>query len=391
MTERLYLDHNATSPLRPSALAAMSALLAEPGNASSIHREGQAARVHIEKARAQVAKLVGADPRAVVFTSGATEADNLALSPVVEIAGKTVQYDVLLISSIEHPAVRAGGRFAQDTIEEIPVDANGVVDLDALDLMLARHKGAGRRPFVSVMAANNETGVMQPLNNVAARVRAVDGIFHVDAVQVPGRVPFDLVASGADLISMTAHKFGGPQGIGALIAKNDTIRILPAHRGGGQEHGARAGTENVAAIVGFGAATEEVTRTISEEANRLAALRERLENGMRAVNPSMIVFSEAALRVPNTTCYAVPGITAETALIAFDLDGIAVSSGSACSSGKVAASHVLAAMKVTPEIARCAIRVSTGWNTKEADIARFLESFARLCAKQNEGKRTIAA
>jgi cysteine desulfurase len=301
-----------------------------------------------------------------------------------------VSCDVLLISAVEHPAVSVGGRFAQHQIETIPVDAAGVVALDALDLILARHKGAGRRPFVSVMAANNETGVIQPLADIASRVHGIGGVFHVDAVQVPGRYPFDLAASGADLISITAHKLGGPQGAGALIARDDRTRVPSIIRGGGQERGARAGTENVVAIVGFGAAAEAAASKVSEEAGRLAGLRDKIEKGLRAAAPDTVIFSEAALRVPNTTYYAVPGITAETSLMAYDLAGVAVSSGSACSSGKVAASPVLSAMKADPEIARCAIRVSSGWNTMDADIVRFLEVFSELHAKQ-KGKRTIAA
>ena len=390
MMTRVYLDHNATSPLRPAAIEAMTAVLAAPGNASSTHREGQAARARVEQARAQVAKLVGADPRAVVFTSGATEADGLALTPELELSGREVKCDVLLISAVEHPAIRVGGRFRQEQIETIPVGTSGVVDLAALDLVLARHMGAGRRPFVSVMAANNETGVIQPLAEIASRVHAVGGVFHADAVQVPGRYPFDLAASGADLISLTAHKLGGPQGAGALIARDDKTRVPSIIRGGGQERGARAGTENVVAIVGFGAAAEAAALKVSEEPGRLAGLRDRLEEGLRAIAPDTVIFSEAALRVPNTTYYAVPGITAETSLIAYDLAGIAVSSGSACSSGKVAASPVLSAMKADPDIARCAIRVSTGWSTTDADIVRFLEVFSGLHAKQR-GKRTVAA
>jgi cysteine desulfurase len=389
--DRTYLDHNATSPLRPRAREAMNAVLAETGNASSVHREGQAARAHIERARAEVARLVGADPAAVVFTSGATEADALALSPDVELSGRALRCDVLLISDIEHPAVRAGGRFAADKIETIPVDRDGVIDLGKLDTMLAHHKDTGRVPFVSVMAANNETGAIQPLSEIAARTHAAGGAFHTDAVQIAGRYPFDLAASGADLISISSHKLGGPQGAGALIARNSEIRIPPLWRGGGQERGARAGTENVAAIAGFGAAAEEAALNVSEEAGRLANLREKLEHGIRAVAAEAVIFSEAALRVPNTTYFAVPGMSAETALIGFDLEGVAVSSGSACSSGKVAASSVLSAMRVEPEIARCAIRASFGWNTTDADIVRFLEVFVRLYARQHEGKRKSAA
>lgn len=390
--DRVYLDHNATSPLRPAAREAMLSALAETGNASSVHREGQAARARVEHARAQAAALVGADPQAVVFTSGATEAVATELSPELELSGRTVVCDVLLVSAIEHPAVRAGGRFAAEKIEIIPVDGKGLIDLAALEVMLARHKGAGRRAFVSVMAANNETGVIQPLREIAKLVHdVVDGVFHVDAVQIVGRYPFDLETSGADLISVSSHKLGGPQGAGAIIARNAETRVPPLVRGGGQERGARAGTENVTAIAGFGAAAEDAALRVTEEAGRFAGLREKLERGIRTITPSAVIFSEAALRVPNTTCFAVPGMTAETALIAFDLEGVAVSSGSACSSGKVAASETLKAMKIDPALAKGAIRVSTGWNTADAEIVRFLEVFARVYAPAIKPSRTKAA
>ena len=390
--DRVYLDHNATSPLRPPARDAMLSALAETGNASSVHREGQAARACVEHARAQVARLVGADPQAVVFTSGATEAIAAALSPELELSSRAVVCDVLLISAIEHPAVRAGGRFAPGKIEIIPVDGEGLLDLAALEIMLARHnKSAGRRAFVSVMAANNETGVMQPLGEIAKLVHPVDGVFHVDAVQVVGRYPFDLETSGADLISISSHKLGGPQGAGAIIVRNAETRVPPLVRGGGQERGARAGTENVAAIAGFGAAAEAAALDVSVEAGRLAGLREKLERGIRTITSSAVIFSEPALRVPNTTCFAVPGMTAETALIAFDLEGVAVSSGSACSSGKVAASETLKAMKIDPALAKGGIRASTGWNTADADIVRFLEVFARVYTPAIKASRTRAA
>jgi cysteine desulfurase len=388
---RVYLDHNATSSLRPAAREAMLAALAETGNASSVHREGQAARARVERAREQVALLVGADPQAVIFTSGATEAIATALTPELELSGRAVVCDVLLVSATEHPAVRAGGRFAADKIEIIPVDGSGLIDLTMLDAMLARHKGAGRRPFVSVMAANNETGAIQPLAEIAKLVHAVEGIFHADAVQIVGRYPFDLETSGADLISISSHKLGGPQGVGALIMRDADTRVPPLLRGGGQERGARAGTENVAAIAGFGAAAEDAALGVAEATGRLAGLREKLEAGIRSILPSTVVFSEAVLRVPNTTCFAVPGMIAETALIAFDLEGVAVSSGSACSSGKVAASETLKAMKVEPRLAKGAIRVSTGWNTADTDIVRFLEVFARVYAPAIKTSRTKAA
>jgi len=391
MTDRVYLDHNATSPLRPEARAAMAAVLAETGNASSIHAEGRAARARVEAARTAVAGLVGAEPAAVTFTSGATEAIALALSPELELSGLPVRCDVLLISGVEHPAVRAGGRFPAERIEIIPVDREGIVDLIALDAMLTRHRNGGRRALVSVLAANNETGVIEPLREIGARVHAAEGVFHTDAVQIAGRYPFGLETSGADLISLSSHKLGGPQGVGALIARDADTRLPPLLRGGGQERGARAGTENVAAIAGFGAVATSAEMMLAEEVGRLAGLRDRLEDGLRDIAPQAVILSAGALRIPNTTCFAVPGIAAETAVIAFDLEGVALSAGAACSSGKVGPSTALAAMKIEPELARGAVRASLGWNSTRADIVRFLEIFARLYAALTERSRTKAA
>ena len=391
MTDRVYLDHNATSPLRPEARAAMAAVLAETGNASSIHAEGRAARARIEAARTAVAALVGAEPAAVTFTSGATEAIALALSPELELSGRPVRCDVLLISGVEHPAVRAGGRFPAERIEIVPVDRAGIVDLVALDAMLTRHRNGGRRALVSVLAANNETGVIEPLREIGARVHAAEGVFHTDAVQIAGRYPFGLETSGADLISLSSHKLGGPQGAGALIARDADTRLPPLLRGGGQERGARAGTENVAAIAGFGAVATSAGMMLAEEVGRLAGLRDRLEDGLLDIAPRAVILSAGALRIPNTTCFAVPGIAAETAVIAFDLEGVALSAGAACSSGKVGPSVALAAMKIEPELARGAVRASLGWNSTQADIVRFLEIFARLYAALTERSRTKAA
>jgi cysteine desulfurase len=391
MTDRVYLDHNATSPLRPEARAAMAAALAETGNASSIHAEGRAARARIETAREAIATLVGAEPAAVIFTSGATEAVALALSPEMELSGRPVRCDVLLISGIEHPAVRAGGRFAAERIEIIPVDRQGLVDLTALDAMLTRHRNGGRRALVSVMAANNETGVIEPLREIGVRVHAAEGVFHTDAVQIAGRYPFGLETSGADLISLTSHKLGGPQGVGALIARDADTRVPPLLRGGGQERGARAGTENVAAIAGFGAVAASAGMMLAEEVGRLAGLRDRLEEGLQDIAPEVVILSEGAPRIPNTTCFAVPGVAAETAVIAFDLEGVALSAGAACSSGKVGPSTALAAMKIEPGLARGAMRASLGWNSTKADVARFLTVFARVYASLTERSRTQAA
>jgi cysteine desulfurase len=388
--ERVYLDHNATSPLRPAAQAAVQRALGL-GNASSVHAEGRAARAAIERAREQVAELVGADPRAITFTSGATEANTAALAPEFHVGSQVVRVDVLFLSAVEHPSVRAGGRFAAGQVEIIPVDRDGVVDLAALETLLARHKDAGRRALVSVMAANNETGVVEPIAEIASRVHAADGIFHCDAVQMVGRLPFGIAVSGADLISISSHKLGGPHGCGALIARNEEIRVPALLRGGGQERGRRAGTENVSAIAGFGAAAEESAAKRSSEATRLAGLRDAAEAGLRAIAPDAIVLSAGAGRLPNTICFAAPGVTAETAVMAFDLEGIAVSAGAACSSGKVGPSETLAAMQVAPEIAKGAIRVSLGWSTSESDVSRFLEVWKRVYLNLSQRRRERAA
>jgi cysteine desulfurase len=373
MTQRAYLDWNATAPLRVEARAAMIAAL-EAANASSVHAEGRAARALVEKARGQVAVLVGASPANVTFTSGATEANMLALTPTADGAR-----DRLFVSAVEHPSVRSGGRFAADCVEELPVDGDGIVDLAAL----ARALGRAKRPLVSVMLANNETGVIQPIRPIAGIVHAAGGLLHVDAVQAPGRIACRIDELGVDLMTISSHKLGGPQGAGALIRRGD-LCLEPLIKGGGQERGLRAGTENVAAIAGFGAACAAVTMA---DAPRLAGLRERLEAGIRAATPDAVIFGAKVARLPNTTLFAVPGLKAETAIIAFDLAGVALSSGSACSSGKVAASHVLAAMGVAPALARGAVRVSFGWASAESDLERFLGTWKKLAGSLLKEKR----
>jgi cysteine desulfurase len=363
MPTEAYLDWNATAKLRPEAQAAVTAALDVTGNPSSVHGAGRAARRLIEEARDKVVALVGVTARDVVFTSGGTEANMLALSPALGAE--------LLVSAIEHPSVRSGGRFA--AAEDIAVTAAGVVDLAALERQLA-----GRaRPLVSLMLANNETGVIQPVVEVAAVVHAAGGLLHVDAVQGPGRIACDFKALGADLMTLSSHKIGGPQGVGALI-RRDGLALDPQIKGGGQERGARAGTENVAGIAGFGAAAEAVRQGWTGEANRMAALRDRLEAGIKAVAPKAVIFGHEAVRLPNTTLFSVPGMKAETAVIAFDLEGVAVSSGAACSSGKVSPSHVLAAMGAVPELARGAIRVSLGYATSDEDVGTILKAWEKL-------------
>jgi cysteine desulfurase len=372
-----YLDWNASAPLRPEARAAMAAALDQTGNPSSVHAAGRAARRLVEEARERVAALVGASPREVIFTGGGTEANMTALAPGLG--------DSLVVSAIEHPSVLNGGRFGD--IGKVPVTADGVVDLAALTGVLAGRS----RPLVSLMLANNESGVIQPVAAAAARVHAAGGLLHVDAVQGPGRIPCDFKSLGADLMTLSAHKIGGPQGVGALV-RRDGLSLDPLVRGGGQERGARAGTENVAGIVGFGAAAEAARKAFPEEAARMAALRDRVEDGIRAITPQAVVFGSDVPRLPNTTLLGFAGLKAETAVIAFDLDGVAVSSGAACSSGKVTPSHVLAAMGVSPELAGSAIRVSTGYATTDEDVGMLLNAWAKLTeGLYKAGNHVVAA
>ena len=349
----------------------MCAALALTGNASSIHAEGRSARRLVEQARERVARLVGTEPRNVTFTSSATEANALALTPSIDIGGRREPRDRLFVSAVEHPSVRCGGRFSAGQVEELPVTSDGLVDLDAFRSSLSRSE----RPLVSVMLANNESGVVQPISEIADIVHAVDGVLHVDAVQGPGRIACDIGALGADLMSISSHKLGGPQGVGALIRRGDVHVADPLIRGGGQERGLRAGTENVAAIAGFGAAASAAQHS---DPRRLAILRDRFEAGLRSSTPQAMIFGEKVRRLPNTSLFTVPGLKAETAIIAFDLNGIAVSSGSACSSGKVQASHVLAAMGVEPALARGAVRVSLGPGTTEAEIDVLLTAWNKV-------------
>ncbi|MEK9280275.1 cysteine desulfurase [Bradyrhizobium sp. ISRA442] len=372
MRNRVYLDWNATTPLRAEARMAMLAAWDLIGNPSSVHAEGREARRLIEKARGALASAVGALPRNVVFTSSGTEANVLALSPGLSApAGGTVER--LLVSAVEHASVLAGGRFPSDRIGQIRVTPSGVVDLEHLNALL----GAGAPALVSIMAANNETGALEPIGKAAKVVHDAGGLLHVDAIQALGKIPFDIKAVGADLATFSAHKIGGPKGVGALVVAEGVSGLEPVLRGGGQELGRRAGTENVAGIAGFGAAVKTAVQTLSEDAERMASLRDRLENGLRSIAGATI-FSDDVQRLPNTVLFSAPGLKAETAVIGFDLEGIAVSSGSACSSGKVQPSHVLSAMGFGPAIAQGAVRVSLGWSTQPEDINRALEAWRKL-------------
>jgi cysteine desulfurase len=356
-----YLDWNATAPLRPEAAAAMTAALARCGNPSSVHRRGRAARAELERARVAVAALVGAPAEGVVFVSGGTEANHLALLG----AGRRR----VLVSAVEHGSVL----HAVPAAEHIPVDRDGIVRLDALADLLA----ADARPaLVSVMLANNETGVTQPTAEIAAMARAHGALFHCDAVQAAGKIPLDATAIGADLVTLSAHKLGGPPGIAALVVTGG-LELMPLLRGGGQERGRRAGTENLPGIAGFAAAAQAAAAKIGIY-DRVRALRDAVEAEIAAIAPEAVVLGAAVPRLPNTAAIAMPGTAAETQIIALDLDGVMVSAGAACSSGKVGPSHVLAAMGVGPDIAASTIRVSLGWGTTETDVALFLQSWTAL-------------
>ncbi len=388
MTERSYFDWNATAPLRAEARRAAEAALALVGNPSSVHAEGRTARHVVENARHDVAALVGAKAADVFFTSSGTEANMLALSPHWQAGADKRPLDRLFISAVEHASVRAGGRFAPEATEDLPVDGEGRLRLDALEKALANSKGS----LVSLMLANNETGVIQPVAEAAPIIHAAGSLLHVDAVQAAGRVSCDISALGADLLTLSAHKIGGLKGTGALIRASEDLHLNdPLIRGGGQERGLRAGTENVPGIAAFGAAAMVARRDGEAEAHRISELRVKLETGLRSIASGTVIFGEGAPRLPNTTLFALEGMKAETAVIAFDLEGIAVSSGSACSSGKVQPSHVLGAMGVSPALLRGAVRLSLGWETTETDIERLLNAWRKLATALSKGRSGIAA
>lgn len=349
---RSYLDHNATSTLRPEAKVAMVRAMDCTGNSSSVHGEGRAARKVLDDAREQVARAIGVIAPMVVFTSGGSEANNMAL--------KGAPVERIIVSAVEHPAVLQAATATGRPVGIIPVDADGVIELGALEELLH-----GPKALVSVMAANNETGVVQPVADVVRLAQAHGALVHSDAVQVLGKLPLNFGLLSVDFLTLSAHKNGGPVGIGALVVR-DGVPVEPLIHGGGQELRRRAGTENLVTIAGFGA--------VAQSKVNVKALRDRLE----AELDGAVIYGSGVERLPNTTCFAFPGMKAEMLLMAFDLEGVAVSSGSACSSGKVTKSHVLAAMGVKPEISEAAIRVSLGWDTTENDIEHFIAAWRKI-------------
>jgi cysteine desulfurase len=352
----------------------MTATLRHCGNPSSVHRWGRAARATVERARIAVAALVGAPAEAVIFVSGGTEANHLAILG----AGRKR----LLVSAVEHDSVLQ----AAPTAEHIPVDREGLVRLDLLELLLGKEPTPA---LVSIMIANNETGVIQPVAEIAASAHAHGALFPCDVVQAAGKIPLDGSAIGADLVTLSAHKIGGPPGVGALLARAG-LDLVPLLRGGGQERGRRAGTENLSGVAGFAAAAAAAAAEITVY-DRVRALRDALEAEIFAVAPEAVVLGNAAPRLPNTTAIAMPGTAAETQVIALDLDGVMVSAGAACSSGKVGPSHVLKAMGLAPDIAATTIRVSLGWATTEHDVSRFLQSWTALYRRRASTEKARAA
>jgi cysteine desulfurase len=359
-----YLDWNATAPVRPEAAAAMTAALSAAGNPSSVHRAGRDARRVLNDARDAVAALVHARADQIVFTSGGTEANALALAG---FPGRRV-----LISAIEHDSVRGNAPEA----EMLPALADGRIDRETLARMLA----ADARPaLVSVMFANNETGVVQDVAAVARIAHEAGAVFHCDAIQAAGKIRVDFAALDIDLMSLSAHKLGGPMGSGALVVRGN-LALRPLLRGGGQERRLRAGTENLPGIAGFGAAARAAQAAIETYAD-IAKLRDRAQQQLCALAPDAAVFGAEAPRLPNTLSIAMPGVASSTQVIALDLAGVMVSAGSACSSGKVTRSHVLDAMGVAPALAESAIRISLGWGTSAEDIEQLVDAWGALYAR----------
>jgi cysteine desulfurase len=370
-SSRIYLDNNATMPLRPEARRAMIAALESGGNASSVHAEGRHARQVIEKARRQVGRLVNAPPADVIFTSCGTEANNQVISSAL-----TRGTGHILVSAVEHPAVLKVAKASGAQVHVLEVGPDGQVAPQTLASRL-EEIGARKAPcpvLVSIMLANNETGIIQPIADLARITHEHGGLFHTDAVQGAGKLALDMEALGVDFLSLSAHKIGGPQGAGALVARAD-VAIEPLILGGGQERSKRAGTENLSGIAGFGAAAQ-IVRKNTEEMSLIKELRDLLEDRIQGFDSNCIILGKDVERLDNTCFFATPGVKAETLVIALDLDAVAISAGSACASGKASTSFVPVAMGYDEETAASMIRVSLGWQNKAEDIERFIDRFS---------------
>ncbi|WP_026986440.1 cysteine desulfurase family protein [Fodinicurvata fenggangensis] len=366
----LYLDYNATAPMRPEALEAFCSAAEQTGNASSVHAFGRAARKLVEESRRCIARCIEADPAQVIFVSCGTEANATALGSIIN--GQKA--DNLIVSSVEHPSVLQA---IPETTRTVPVDSSGHLSPATLRETLEDVPEGAR---VSIMLANNETGILQPISEIADVVHAKGGLLHCDAVQALGKLPLSFSQLGADMISLSAHKLGGPQGVGALVLRKG-LHLEAYLRGGGQEGRRRAGTENVAGIAAFAAAVEAAVAELSQFQSLENAHR-KMEERLRNAAPEAVVFGTESERLPNTSCVAMPGVSAELQLMALDLEGLAVSSGSACSSGKVEPSHVLTAMGADKTLAANALRISSGWASSPSDLERFSQAWIDIYRRQ---------
>ena len=374
MKQTVYFDHNATTPVRAEVAEAVAGALALTGNASSVHTAGRQARQSVEQAREHIAELVGVSPAQIVFTGSGTEANNLVL--------RGTDCTHVLASEVEHYSVLA----AADNIELLPVDGDGVIDVAVLKSRLEDVDGSA---LVSVMLANNETGVIEPAAEISRIAKEHGALIHTDAIQAAGKIKVDWVELGVDFISLSAHKIDGPQGIGALVM-NEDIPLISLIRGGGQERSRRAGTENVPGIVGFGAAAKLAAENLGK-ANEIGILRDHLELRVKEIAPDAEVFGESVERLPNTTCLTMPNIASETQVMKFDLTGIMVSAGSACSSGKVQISHVLKVMGIVEDVASTAIRVSLGHGNTMDEVEHFVSQWREIYIQANPDKLKGAA
>jgi len=384
---RHYLDYNASAPLLDCARESLIEVMNDTGNASSVHFEGRNARKTIEKARSSFASLINFKATNVIFTSGATEAANHVLSPVIRAGGHELKVSKLYMGATEHPCVLQGGRFSKDQIEILPTDKNGVLDIDALDAALANHDAEAGHPMVAVQIANNETGVIQPIKKFAEVIHKHEGFLVADAVQALGKLPISIEETDADFLIFSSHKIGGPQGVGAIVLRDASVSPMPLIEGGGQENYHRGGTENVAAIAGFGAACEWHQKNLTKNI-KIFSLRDSIEEQLDTISREVgnhvarpVFFGKGEERLGNTSCFAVAGVKSETALMALDLDGISVSSGSACSSGKVKRSHVLEAMGASQEEMEGAVRLSLGWEEDKMGTERFLAAWRTIVSR----------
>lgn len=375
MQTRVYMDYNATAPLLQGARDAMLLSMEELGNPSSVHKEGQQARRIINTARDQLANLCSAEAAHITFTSGATEAATHLLTPRYKMGRSGLNISKLYVSAVEHPCLLTGGRFSAEDVVVIGVDAHGRINLDELETQLSGHDQSQGLPMLALQAANNETGVLQPIRDAVACARSHNALVVIDAVQLLGKKPISIAEMDADFLIVSSHKIGGPKGVGAIISKGEILMPSPLIVGGGHEKGHRAGTENLIGISGFGAACEVALKNLHVFLD-IGNKRDQLEQKMQNLASDLVIHGKGVERIDNTTCFTLPGMKSETMQIAFDMEGIAASSGSACSSGKVSESHVLVAMNADAHSG--ALRVSMGPKTSDEDVERFLQVFEKM-------------